>query len=878
MSTRTKTYPKRALVAALQAALAAMAAAGDARAADPTVAELTQPTNVVEVGAIGTSSASAKAHEYDGLDRKGVYGNAGFEVRGGGAWDSNDPARWRITGSNLGTQTRNLGAEYGEQGRFRLNFGYDEFLRQRSDSYQTPYIGAGSNALRLPGNWVVPVVPRLSTTAPNARGLSPDVAASPGLVNGVATAPTAAQLAQSNGLIAADVPAFQDVRLSTKRTGYDVGFTLALSAQWELSGGARHEDRTGLKPMGTVVRSSGGDIATIIPDLIKSSTEQVNLGAQYRDEKLFVQGGYYGSFFRNQVGSMSWQNWAQPSFTSTMSSAPSNQFHQLNLTSGYTFTPATRLVGNISWGRSTQNEQFLTDASTPLVPVSSANALIVTKAMNLKLTHRATRALALAANYKFDERDNRTPVNTYGFYDANEAATGASVFSAYFPGVALGANANLNANRAYSRKLNQLNLDADYQISRAQAVKAGFDWQRIDRWCNGAWIDCADASRTTENTVRGEWRTNPTADLNARVGLSHSVRSVNYNENAFLALVPAANLSPTGAPGGATAYGTMAALGLTGYGPVSGLTPAAAPGSAQAFFFANNNALSNTLYGNQNRISELPGMRRYNMADRNRDKLRAVVNWQASEQLSFQGGVDFSRDDYRNSVYGLKRADGIALNVDATWTPSEALSFTAFWTSEDYKSTSAGNTYTANSTAANVNGFTAISGGCYPTIAQRNANNKVDPCLDWSSKNRDRVDTLGLQARHRNLMGGRLDVAGGLLFSSARTTHQMTGGNYVNNPLAVAGAPAGTVAAFYIPASDLPTVKTNVTELRVNARYALSKAQALRFGYSFVFMRTSDYAYEGMQYGGLSGVLPSNEQSPNFRVHTLAVAWQYTWQ
>ena len=37
------------------------------------------------------------------------------------------------------------------QGRFRLTFGYDELRRNRSDSYQTPYNGAGTNVLTLPG-------------------------------------------------------------------------------------------------------------------------------------------------------------------------------------------------------------------------------------------------------------------------------------------------------------------------------------------------------------------------------------------------------------------------------------------------------------------------------------------------------------------------------------------------------------------------------------------------------------------------------------------------------------------------------------------------------------------------------------------------------
>ncbi|NDG42426.1 MAG: hypothetical protein EBY28_24515 [Betaproteobacteria bacterium] len=488
-----------------------------------------------------------------------------------------------------------------------------------------------------------------------------------------------------------------------------------------------------------------------------------------------------------------------------------------------------------------------------MVPVSSAQGLVVSQGLNLKLVSRPIKGLTLAAAYKFDERDNRTPVNTFGYYDAGELKSGTSVFAAYFPG--LGSNANLNANRPYSKRLNQFNLDADYALARGQAIKAGAELQKMDRYCSGTWIACVDANNSSEATLRAEWRLNALENLGARIGLSRAHRSVDYNENAFLALVPAANLSPTGAPGGSTAYGTLTALGLTGYGPQLGLNPLPTAGSAQAFVFANNNALSNSLYGNQNRISELPGMRRFNLADRNRDKLRSS-----------------------RSVYGLTSARSLAVNLDGTWNPDDNTALTLYATSEDQRSRSVGNTYTANSTAANVGGFTAISGGCFATIALRNASNKVDPCLDWQADMRDRVDTLGLSFARKNLVGGKLDLQGGISFSQARSDIGMNGGNYANNPLAVAGAAAGTIAAYYIPATALPTVKTDITALRLSGRYTLTKEQAVRIGYSWQHLVAQDWAYDGLQAGGLSGVLPTNEKVPTYNVHTLAVSYQYSWR
>jgi len=886
MNMQSKKLSLRASVLAVHSALALLALGGQAHAADAApddaVTALTTPGSSLELGGGWTSEGSAKAHEYSGMRGKGPFLIGNVDLRGGAAYDSDDATRWRLKLRDLGLEKRGIDAEYGNQGRYRLDLHYDEWLRQRSDSYMTPYLGAGSNLLTLPSGWLPPLVPRLSTVVPaqgtaggaNARGLSPDVTNANGIVAGVSTPPTAPQLATAANIQGTDLPMFNSVDLGTRRVRYGLGTSIDVARNWQFAANLIEEHKTGLKPMGTVTRYTNGDMSATIPDLIDQNTEQLNVGLTYATTKATFNVAYYGSLFVNNVPSMSWANWALPGNVQTMSTAPSNQFHQLSTTGSYAFTSQTRLTGNLAYGRSTQDEAFLTDVSTPLVPSASLHGLIVSTTANLKLVTRPMKAVSMDAAYKFDERDNRTPVQTYGYYDAGEAKTGTSLFVTDFPG--LGANANINANRPYSKRLNQLEANADYAYVPGQAVKVGGEYQSIDRYCRGSWIDCVDAAKTGESTLRAEWRLNPMERFGARVGLSTARRKVAYNEDAFLALVPAAKLSPTGA-GGATAYGVLTALGLTGYGPVLGL-PTTPLNATQAIFFPNNNALANAQYGNQNRISELPGMRRYNMADRDRTKLRTSVSWQADERLSLQAGLDLNNDRYGHSVYGLKSAKGTALNLDGTFTPSEKTSLTLFYSFEDQRSRSAGNTYTANSATANVGGFTAIEGGCFATIALRNASNKIDPCLDWSADMRDKIQSIGLTFAKKEMFGGALDASLGLTYSEAKSDIGVTGGSYVNNPLAVAGAALGTTAAFYIPASALPTVKTDTTEVKINLRYAFAKDQAFRFGYIWQHMKAQDWAYAGLQVGGLSGVLPTSEKLPTYNVNTVGVSYVYSFR
>ncbi|HEX7560421.1 MAG TPA: MtrB/PioB family outer membrane beta-barrel protein, partial [Usitatibacter sp.] len=327
--------------AAVRCALVAMAIAPAAYAADavdPEVAALTQPTSRIEAGVGNVSKDSAKFGEYNGLQKKGAYGILNLDLRGGTYGENDDGTRWKVIGTDLGLDTRDLTASYGQQGKFRIDFGYDEILRNRSDTYQTPYQGAGGNVFTLPGNWVTPRVPQVSATGSNFRGLSPVTGLAPALVTGVSTPPTAAQQAIVNNIIATDVPAFQNVNLHTKRERYDGGFTYTVNPLWEVKGSVRHEDKTGYKPMGTV-SSQVSEFSATLPDPIDQSTDQYNLSATFTGSKAFFQVAYYGSIFKNNVQSVTWQDVSDLTKFATMSSAPSNQYHQIGMTGGYHFSP-----------------------------------------------------------------------------------------------------------------------------------------------------------------------------------------------------------------------------------------------------------------------------------------------------------------------------------------------------------------------------------------------------------------------------------------------------------------------------------------------------------------------------------------------------------
>ena len=888
MRTNKQRFAVRACVAAVQGALVVIATMSAAHAAegDAKLVELTKPTNFVEVGAGYVSESSAKFGQYNGLFNQGEYGIFNFDWRGGAGYDldSDSAVRWRLLGTDLGLDTRSASAEYAQQGTFRVFAGFDELRSNYTDTYQTPFHGVGSNFLTLPKNWVKPVVPQVSTSAGNFRALSPTTGLASSIVNGVLTPPTAAQQAIVNNIIANDVPDFGNQNLETTRKTYSGGFSYNFGPRWQLLASASQMDQTGLKALGMLNLASGTS-ATINPNLIDTTTNQYNASLTYTGEQFFFTAAYYGSYFNNHVSSMTWENPFAPGTFATVSSAPSNEFNQFTLKGGYNFSPTTKLVMGGSYARATQNDGFLNDPTLPLgLPTSSLNGLVVSTQFNAKLTAKPVKDLNVALGYKYNNRDNQTPVNTYIFYDANEPpATTPSPFNAALglaPGT-LASNINIYANRPYSKKQNQFNADADYVVSRGQTIKAGYEWQQIDRSCPGSWINCADAPKATTNTVRVAWDANSLENVTGRLSYDYSSRRVDYDENGWLALVPMANNVPAGVGATTSVVAFLTQTGLGGFGPIAPYVPLQ-PGNL-GVFFPNNSALPQNLYGSRNDIHEIPGMRRFNMANRNQNKVRGTLNWDATERFSLTGNVEYNDDDYSNSVFGLTSAKNFALTVEGSLAVTENFNANAFYTYEEQKLETAGASYasgaiTNTATVGGVAGNTVVSGGCYATVLDKNINAKIDPCLNWATDMRDKVNTVGASFKYTGLMAGKLELWGDLIYSEARTSINVNGGSYTNSPFAVAGKPPVVPAAFFIPATNLPDVKSNLFGLRIAGQYAIDKASAVRLAYWYQHLSSSDYAYDGMQYGTITSVMPTNQQAPSYNVSVIGLSYLYQWR
>ena len=504
---------------AVQCALMTIVVLPLSAAADDAAA-LTRPTNTIEAGSIYSSQNSARFGQYNGLNDGGFYGLGGFDIRGGDGYDQskNSALRWKLNGSNLGTTSRTVDGSVGDQGKWKVNLGYDELQHNITDSYQTPLQGSvGGNNFTLPTNFGTV---NTATGKPGTRFLTP-----------------------------AQASDFQTEKeyVSRKNGSINTSYTFndQLSAQIDYN----HLDQSGAKLIGTGTQGGinlpGGstgkaEAINMIMNPTSYQTDNVNAALNWKGDKGHLTSGYYGSIFHDDYNSLSWQG-AQATGASgcaggncytnnTMSTAPSNSLHQANLTGGYNFTQTTKLAGGFSYGYNTQNSSYAPTLipqaiGTPYnmmqaggLPASSLNGVVETKHGDLKLTNQSIKDLTLTAGFKFNERDNNTSSNTYKYKDLGNAA---------FTGV----------NTPYSNSKAQYEASAAYRLTKAQNVTLTYNHENIKRWCNGVvgGAECVASPSTNEDKVDLTYRLKAFEAVNFNAGYSFADRradAANYLANS----------------------------------------------------------------------------------------------------------------------------------------------------------------------------------------------------------------------------------------------------------------------------------------------------------------------------------------------------------
>lgn len=793
----------RTLLAASIAAIGLTASA--ASRADQTADEirrLTRPDSEIEVGVGDVSKKSFKFGDYTGLNKNGAYaiGNISVVRRG------DDDARYlEIVGRNLGLDSRSLAVEGGEQGNYVLRFGYSELPKLHSDTFQSPYDGLGTSRLTKPAVWT-------QTSVSGGAILGTTILSTQNMTN-----------------LAANMKPFE---VRTDRKDLALGLTKLLPDGWDVELGYKHNKKDGTKLKGAPLQiGSGGSRGTLLlPDPIDYTDDQFSALARYVGEKLQVQLGYTASLFKNTAAPLVFDNLYYNAIstvggnmlTGQLGTMPSNQAHQISAVAGYTLSKDTRLSGSVAIGRMTQNEAFLpytsqTIAGLAALPVSSLNGRVDTKHIDFKINSKLTKSIKLTAGYRYDDKDNRTPVNTYTYQSADNTLLTNYATSA--------TNGYTRRNMPLSKTKQVVFGDLDFHLSKATTLVLGYDYDDVKHTYEPT---AGDKEQTYKAVVKHQF--NETAA--GGVGYAHSKRdAANYDGGeALKATYSSVYLASLCAVGNSFVYnGVVTActtpLGVTGGGITR--TTATTP------------------------WLDTPALRKYFLTDRKRDKLNAFASVAPTERLDLQFGASYYSEKYPDAEagYGLKSAKGTTLNFDASLKATDAVTGKFFLSLDSFK------------TDQNAhNGLTAVAVTEANAVRDRELNN-----ANFIGKS---AGVISIDDRSWATGIGFLVKPGGKYEWGADLTHASSVGATSFSNL---GTGLTTVLA-------LPDTNTRRTRLDLYGKYEVKKDVAIQVNYAYEKYSSADWAYDGQTLTSSTSFVGTGQTSPNYKVHMIGASVSYKFQ
>src|SRR5262245_23844061 len=434
-------------------AVALLAAFGPARAADREVANsMHLDANALGAGLGYAVNDGPRFGEYNGINTQGAYGIIDFNAV---KRDEETGAWLRFFGRNVGLENLQLRVEQTRQGDWGYYVDYSRIPRFEPLTPITAVSGIGTNNLVVPGS-------------PTTGGPVP---------------------------------------LSTRRDALGVGFDKFLWGNWDVQVSFKNEEKTGARIFG---RGTTGTVTGIpfgqfefTPEPINSTTQQIEAKLNYTGTQLQLSGGYYGTMYNNQNSQLNITGGLTALATefNPIALPPDNQSHQLYLTGGYGVTSTTRANFKVAYAKATQDDPFINVPLRAGVTTSNLQGRVDTTLAQAGITSRPIPKLTLLADFRYENRDDRTPQFQYGARGSTTDGT----------------------NDVRSIKTTAATVEASYQLPDSYRLTGGIGWDEKKR--NTAPIRIVSYRETTDELAyRLELRRMMSETLTGAVSFVHSDR------------------------------------------------------------------------------------------------------------------------------------------------------------------------------------------------------------------------------------------------------------------------------------------------------------------------------------------------------------------
>ena len=576
-------------------------------------------------------------------------------------------------------------------------------------------------------------------------------------------------------------PLIDEVGFRTDVAAVAVGFTP--TPAWDIGLGGSAMFKHGDRPSGLAFGTPGNNAAEVAAP-VEETTYGAHFNLGFAGKGYQLQFGYDFSLYNNEIDALRVDNpcfgltAALPAGCGTSGTVPpapatgqgaltpDNIAHTFTLAGGVNLPLNTRLTGSFSYSLRFQDQAFLpftinpTLAANPAIVTAQANlpgsldGQVNILRFNLTATSRLTEDLTATGRFRVYDYDDTSPEIPFTAYVENDRVV---------VNIATDGPIRAQLARRYPYTKYDAGGDLRYQLFQPLTLKVAFDWEQ--------WIREADSVVVPASLVE--------------VGsdsVIHVPREV-FTTNQYTPKV------------------------MLDYTPLDWL------------LFRFGYAFSTREGTDYLQASEeqLALLRKYDMADRDRNRWDFRADIMAMENLTFTVTFSYTMDDYGSSQFGLQDANNWAAGGDVTWKPLEWLSLFAGYVHEEWDTQS--------------------------RHKRRSGTELNNPTFDWVSQTDDRYDTVRA-GFNVVIIPQRLEGGANYNFSIGRTTMNAF------NPQTPVGA--GAAAAV---AANFPEIETTLNQVNAFLRYWITKHFSAKVMYSWEQWQQSDFRFDGL--------LPFNFPNPN---------------
>lgn len=218
---------------------------------------------------------------------------------------------------------------------------------------------------------------------------------------------------------------------------------------------------------------------------------------------------------------------------------------------------------------------------------------------------------------------------------------------------------------------------------------------------------------------------------------------------------------------------------------------------------------------------ENPLLRKYNLANRDRDFLRSQASWTPG-RFALTAEAAIARDRYRRSAIGLRSSDDTRYAATASYAFKER-------------------------------GSVYVTGGYQEIESLQAGAEGIPPTLGWTTRHDDKFLTAGTGVRFDKVLG-KVDLT--LDYAYARSEGQ------------VATATAVGGGAF-------PQLDTELNSVRIGAGYDVSDRLRVNLTYVFEDYDSSDWQLDGVNPATMGSLLSLGADAYNYRVNGIGLSFTY---